>query len=505
MKRLLYAVLILALCLSLLMGCQEPVEENVAEVEQGQEQEVNGEKPTITLFIQAQELEKENYLEALKRFEEENNCIVDLQVGGDQYWPELEGALAAETEPDVFYLTIEGIQKRVWTDKIVPLNDYIDVENLGIWQTVLDFYKYDLDTDTKGQGLQYGLPKDFAAYSLAINTAIVDKRSAEVQELVDNGVIPYYPEPDENGNLPVYTFTEFANLCKALTFVDETLPDTVNSKQVYGTHLWEWWCLPPFIWGAGGDYINEDDTKVLFNSPEFIEGYEGFMKPVEMGGSGMSTDETNGYLKILAGRSAIFPCGTWDVGAFQAIEDDATINPNKEWFDFELFPWPISDKYADLSIAERQDKWYAGITSVGYCVSKNSPHKDLAAKLVYFISGDEEIVRFLAQNGGQVPNIEEMAKGEYLTDDAYNPENREIFIRIMSGENGQLMPFNRAFNSRWIGEGLMPGTAGVWNYYEGIDNGGVELMSVEDYLNSIQAEAQRLLDESISDTDDLRP
>ena len=67
------------------------------------------------------------------------------------------------------------------------------------------------------------------------------------------------------GNLPVYTFTEFAILCKTLTF-GSTLPDTAGSKQVYGTHLWEDFCLQPFIWGAGGDYLNEDATRVLFDT-----------------------------------------------------------------------------------------------------------------------------------------------------------------------------------------------------------------------------------------------
>ena len=115
------------------------------------------------------------------------------------------------------------------------------------------------------------------------------------------------------------------------------------------------------------------------------------MKIVEMGGSGLSTDEVTGYLKFLAGRVAYFPCGTWDVGAFQAIEDDEAINPGKSWFDFDLAPWPISDRYANLSIEERQDKWFGRVDSIGYCVSKDSKNQKLAAELAYVLSADEEV------------------------------------------------------------------------------------------------------------------
>ena len=30
-------------------------------------------------------------------------------------------------------------------------------------------------------------------------------------EGITDGILPFYPEIDENGNLPVYTFTEFAS------------------------------------------------------------------------------------------------------------------------------------------------------------------------------------------------------------------------------------------------------------------------------------------------------
>ncbi|MDR1001019.1 MAG: extracellular solute-binding protein [Clostridiales bacterium] len=464
-----------------------------------------GEKVTLNVSVFAQEHEQVMYKEVLSRFEEDYNVTVNFQVAGDQYWPELEAALTANTAPDVFYLGLGDIKKRVWAEKIVPLDDLLDVSSLSkIWPDALNLYKYDEASNTLGEGKIYALPKDFSAVSMTVNKAIVEKRRAEIEALITAGELPFYPEIDADGNLPVYTFTEFATLCKALTFEDPSLPETAGSTQVYGTHLWEDFTLQPFIWGAGGEYLSDDHTKVLYNSPEFIAGYEGFMKIVEMGGSGLSTDETTGYLKFLAGRVAYFPCGTWDVGAFQAIENDEAVNPGKSWFDFDVAPWPISDSYKGLSIQERQDKWAGRVDSVGYCVSSQSPNQQLAAELAYVLSADEEVQRYVAQQGGQLPNIVDMAKGEYLTDDTYFPETREVFVNMLSGQNGRRIPTSFTFNDLWHSEGFITGVDAVWSYYEGSDK-GVTPMSVSDYLNSIQANAQALLDQSISDEADINP
>jgi multiple sugar transport system substrate-binding protein len=515
MKKALSLILVLLLTLSVLAGCggtpatpdgSTPADGGSANADAGTDAApAAGDKVTLNVSVFAQEHEQVMYKEVIKKFEAAKNVTVNFQVAGDQYWPELEAALTANTAPDVFYLGLGDIKKRVWADKIVPLDDLLDTSSLGkIWPDALNLYKYDVETNTLGEGKIYALPKDFSAVSMTVNRAIIEKRRAEIEALISDGTLPFFPEIDANGNLPVYTFTEFATLMKTLTFEDPTLPETAGSTQVYGTHLWEDFTLQPFIWGAGGEYLSDDRTKVLFDSPEFIEGYEGFMKIVEMGGSGLSTDETTGYLKFLAGRVAYFPCGTWDVGAFQAIENDTAVNPDKSWFDFDVAPWPISDKYAGLSIAERQDKWAGRVDSIGYCVSKESPNQQLAAELAYLLSADEEVQRYVSKQGGQLPNIQAMAEGEYLTDDSYFPESRAVFVNMLKGQNGKRVPTSYTFNGLWHTDGFIAGVDAVWSFYEGSDK-GVTPMSASDYLKSIQPNAQALLDQAISDEADINP
>ena len=462
-------------------------------------------KPVLTVSVFAQEHEQVMYREVIKQFEKENNVKVDFRVAGDQYWPELEASLTANLAPDVFYLGLPDIKRRVWAGKVEPLDNLIDLSSLNkIWADSLDLYRYDLETNTLGVGTIYALPKDFSAVSMTVNRAILEKRRPQIQQLITDGILPFYPEIDAKGNLPVYTFTEFANLCRVLTFDDTTLPAFAGGTRVYGTHLWEDFCLLPFVWGAGGDYIDSSYTKVLFNSPEFFEGYEGFMKIVELGGSGSSTDETSGYLKFLAGRTAYFPCGTWDVGAFQAITTDESINPNRSWFDFDLAPWPISDRYQSLSIEERQDKWFGRVDSIGYAVSTQSKNKELAARLAYILSADEDVQRFIALRGGQVPNIVEMAMGEYLDNDSYFPDSRVVFVNMLKGQNGKRLPFTFTYDNLWYTQTFLPGLGGVWAFYEKADNGNPPV-SVRAYANRIQAPAQSLLDEAIEREKSLNP
>ena len=80
-------------------------------------------KPTIVVNTFAQEHETAMYEDVIRQFEEENNCIVDFRVSGDQYWPELEASLTAGNAPDVFYLGVGDVRKRVWTGAVAALDE----------------------------------------------------------------------------------------------------------------------------------------------------------------------------------------------------------------------------------------------------------------------------------------------------------------------------------------------------------------------------------------------
>ena len=120
------------------------------------------------------------------------------------------------------------------------------------------------------------------------------------------------------------------------------------------------------------------------------------------------------------------------------------------------------------------------------------------------LCADEEVQRFLAKRGGQLPNIQAMAEGEYLTDDSYFPESRVVFVRMLQGKNGRRVPTTLTFNGLWHSDGFISGVDSVWSYYEKIDK-GVTPMSVSEYCRMVQPNAQALLDQAIQDENDLNP
>ncbi|MDR0706607.1 MAG: extracellular solute-binding protein [Treponema sp.] len=111
------------------------------------------EKPVLTVGIFAQEHEQKMYQEVINRFQEQNQVTVKFNVAGDQYWPQLEAALTANTAPDVFYLGVGDIKRRVWAGKVSPINELLNIADLEkIWPDALNLYRYDEASDTLGGG-----------------------------------------------------------------------------------------------------------------------------------------------------------------------------------------------------------------------------------------------------------------------------------------------------------------------------------------------------------------
>ena len=103
-----------------------------------------------------------------------------------------------------------------------------------------------------------------------------------------------------------------------------------------------------------------------------------------------------------------------------------------------------------------------------------------------------------------MPNIVDMAKGEYLTDDSYFPESRLVFVNMLEGQNGRRVPTTYTFNDLWHSEAFVSGVDSVWSYYEKSDK-GVTPMDVKTYINSMADLGQQKLDEAIEDEANINP
>src|SRR5699024_4279114 len=126
----------------------------------------------------------------------------------------------------------------------VENNENIDLDN--IWEYGIDTYRF--DGDTQGQGSIYAMPKDVGPFSLGYNKTMFEEAGLEL------------PDKDE----PM-TWDEFIEVNQELTTGDQ-----------YGTGFNINWVLQSFVWSNGGDFLDETQTKVTVDTPEFAEALQWF-------------------------------------------------------------------------------------------------------------------------------------------------------------------------------------------------------------------------------------
>ena len=108
-------------------------------------------------------------------------------------------------------------------------------------------------------------------------------------------------------------------------------------------------------------------------------------------------------------------------------------------------------KVLELAKGEDKDaKSTAWVGSVAYCISQKSRNKAAALDFIKFLSLSEESNRMNYELGQAMPNIEEMAKTDFIDnvgiEEGANkrPENKQLFVDIVSGENPEINGQNRA-------------------------------------------------------------
>ena len=216
--------------------------------------EEGGEKK-LTFMFRGGADEKKAYEAAIAKFTEDTGVKVEMIVTDvDQYATKLQAAVAGNKVPDVFYIEQANLQSYVNSGVLKDIT--ADVEASGVdldnlWKYGVDSYRY--DGKVQGQGALYGLPKDVGPFSFGYNKTMFEAAGIP---------LPSVDEP--------YTLDEFVDVAKKLTL------DTDGDGELdqWGTGLNVQWNLQPFVWSNGGDWTNEDKTKVTVDTPEFAEALQ---------------------------------------------------------------------------------------------------------------------------------------------------------------------------------------------------------------------------------------
>ena len=425
----------------------------------------NGDK-TINVFLYMQEHEKEIYKGLVEEFVEEHKDeikeVVFEVTTQDEYNTKMIANMTAGDMPDVFYVGPAAVRSYVDNGYILPLDDYVDAATVEkIWGTTQEIYRY--DGTNVGAGSLYALPKDLSCFAFAYNKDLFDEAGLA------------YPDPEKP-----YTYDEFIEVCKALT-KDK---DGDGETDQWGVANANQFGMTPYLYSNGVKFLNDDMTKVNVANNEALKNALKFYTDLTLNGLTPSVDQDTalgGYQRWLDGQIGFYACGTWDIAAFM---DDSTFP-----YEWDLTGWPIGP--------DGDGRSHTWMGSVGYCISKNTENPDLCAELIAKLSTDEDgqkaVSGITTGSSIQLPNISDLAYGEFL--DAVKaeklpfPTNVRVLFGYFEGDDhyaAALQETDYTYNGEWFDP--------FWQGVQNIQRGNI---TVEDFLTQVEPDMQSALDNAI--------
>ena len=330
----------------------------------------------------------------------------------------------ANNLPDVFYMPDYAFYTWAASGRLMRLDDTssslsVSEEELEpIWDKAVDMYRFDSNTLTLGNGALYGLPKDLGPYTLVYNKDLLEQC---IESSGGTLSLPSATEP--------MTFTEFSEYCAAIQVeLDKISPDVKK----YAVSSYE---IMPAVYSNNSDfYKGEGKRESNVSDPNFYNAIQ-FIADLNLKYGAMPSaaeqTSTNGFIRFQSGNCVFTNMGPWDMTSFWNLN-----------FDFDVIPVAKGDGANTKSTA-----W---VGSVAYSVSSKSRNKAAALDFAKFLSLSEESNRMNYELGQAMPNIEEMAKTDFVKnvgiDDSekQRPANKQLFVDIVSGENPEIGGQNRA-------------------------------------------------------------
>lgn len=195
-------------------------------------------------------------IELIKDFEKEYpDIIIRAQYvpTGDALIQKLVTSVLSNTAPDISWIHSNYLQNLVQAEAIYPMEKFIKGPNGFTEEELKDIYP-SLIQAASWKGTLYSIPMEATNLGLLYNKDLFRKAGLN---------------PDH----PPQTWDELYEYSKKLTIdnngdgkfeqVGLFIPIFPASGPLSDWMVWQWM---PFLWQAGGDIINEQQTEVLFNS-----------------------------------------------------------------------------------------------------------------------------------------------------------------------------------------------------------------------------------------------
>lgn len=322
------------------------------------------------------------------------NITVTLEtVSFPDYWDKLQTQLASGTEADIVAMQMLRMPAFAVRNALRPLQPFVDQDTEF---NADDFFDV-IQNGLSHQGEVYAFGYDLGPHILLYNKDLFDAKGVE------------YPSADE----PM-TWEQFRETAVALTDADQgqygfTLPPTFDP-------------FVPWLWSAGGGYMNEDETECTLDSPESMEALNFIYSLI-------TEDQAVTRLTDLANTN--FHREGFNSGNVGMQQDGPWqfVNTRREaTFNWDIAPLPAGSA--------------GSITTVngsGFGISNTTEHPDAAWQALKVITSTESLEK-VARAGRGYPARQSAVPA--FVDPSLPPEHVEMVERVLIGEVGEVRPFD---------------------------------------------------------------
>lgn len=362
-KRLLSVLLCAGLIASLAVGCGG-----------GKDAGKDGEKENLSVWLPPLDDETEkNYVPLLDKFEEENNCELDVQIiPWDTYEEKYMTGINADEGPDVGYMYVEMFPTYIDSGAVVDMSEYLSDE---------DYEEYLYLDKGEMMGGQYGVPI-----------------------VTGNPFIMYYNKDilDELGEKAPETWEDFKRICEKAT--KDTDGDGKIDQYGYAAGFNNGDMSPLYLlnsyyysllWQSGSDIYNDDLKSVRFNDEAGVKAVE-YLKSLTpyMPEDYMSLAATDAFSSVFGGGKAAFACAR----AMQAqTESFKETYPDLNW---DYVTSLKGEQYGTFGAADC-------LTLMSAC-----ENKELGMKLIKYMVGSEVMTAYHKEHFGAPMTADEPYQGD---------------------------------------------------------------------------------------------
>jgi multiple sugar transport system substrate-binding protein len=451
LKKIFSAILAALLCCAVFGACGKSDDLTYVD-EEGNVQK----KTTLNFFgwggVEEQEVFKTMVSEFNTLHKEYN--VVYKAVTADNYITTLiQYKSNPKNMPDVFYMPdVNFVQWINETNIMLDLSSYIEKSDVfkldNVWAEGINAYRFDPSSRKLGTGGIYALPKDLGPNVLAYNKNVAKNKGITVVS-DPNGTKGYDPSAKTLNDRVPMTWAQFVKYC------DDTKSGSLSdTNSIVGvTH----YPLETAYKSIGGEFLDATRKTASINNDKFAESLQ-FVADLSNKFGVMTTAEgqssQNGFQRFSSGLASTSFIGAWNTPELWSSD-----------FDWDILPTPVPNQGGNLddyAAGPREGSSSASyLGSVGIAVSAGSKNKEAAYKLAEFITVSETAQRINYKLGMAVPNLKDMAAGEFITTPLNDPKktdgvswnrpkNRQVYIDCINASERRIQSYT--YNELWFNE-----------------------------------------------------